>query len=173
MYIYILELEQNKYYIGKSENAEIRIDNHINNKGAEWTKLYKIIKVIEVIPNCGNYDEDKYVFIYMNQYGINNVRGGSFVQIELNNEYKNVIQHILNSTNDLCYVCNLPGHFGNNCSKKIITKLNITGGSNENNDITCTRCKRAGHIRESCNYKSFKGGKKINKKKYYKNKLKV
>jgi len=170
MYIYILELTNNKYYIGKTNNAEIRIENHFDNKGAEWTKLYKPIKLIELIQNCDNYDEDKYVFKYMNQYGIDNVRGGSFVQIELNNEYKNVIQHILNSTNDICFVCNLPGHFGNNCKQKVITNNNITLNNKEDKTIIkCMRCKRDGHLRDICNYKSFKGGKKINKKKYYKN----
>jgi hypothetical protein len=170
MFIYILKLENNKFYIGKTENAEIRIENHFENNGSEWTKIHKPLSIIEIIPNCDNYDEDKYVFIYMNEYGIENVRGGSFVQIELNNEYINVIQHILKSTNDICYVCNLPGHFGNNCKKKI--KICINNLAINNIDNNCTRCKREGHIRESCNYKTFKGGKRINKNKYYKNKNK-
>ncbi len=167
--IYILELEQNKYYIGKSNNIELRINSHFINNGSEWTQIYKPIKVIDIINNCDDYDEDKYVFKYMNLYGIDNVRGGSFSKLEICNEYKLVIQHILYSTNNLCYVCKEFGHFGKNCSKKIITNnIQIT---NITNPIICTRCKRYNHIKENCNYKTFKGGKKIKGYKYI-NKLK-
>jgi hypothetical protein len=86
VYIYVLKLENNKYYIGKTENPKIRLENHFSSNGSEWTKLYKPIKIIEIIPNCDNYDEDKYTKIYMDKYGIDNVRGGSYVQIELNED---------------------------------------------------------------------------------------
>jgi hypothetical protein len=86
VYIYVLKLENNKYYIGKTETPKFRIENHFSSNGSEWTKLYKPIKIIEIIPDCDNYDEDKYTKIYMDKYGINNVRGGSYVQIELNED---------------------------------------------------------------------------------------
>ena len=63
MFIYILKLENNKFYIGKTENAEIRIENHFENNGSEWTKIHKPLSIIEIIPNCDNYDEDKYTKI--------------------------------------------------------------------------------------------------------------
>jgi hypothetical protein len=68
--IYILKLENNKYYIGRTNNPKFRIENHFNNKGSYWTKKYKPINVIEVINNCDEYDEDKYTIKYMNLYGI-------------------------------------------------------------------------------------------------------
>jgi predicted GIY-YIG superfamily endonuclease len=36
--IYILECEKGKYYVGKSSNVELRIDEHFANNGPEWTK---------------------------------------------------------------------------------------------------------------------------------------
>jgi len=30
IYIYVLELQQNKYYVGKTSNPLFRIDSHIN-----------------------------------------------------------------------------------------------------------------------------------------------
>lgn len=37
VFIYILQLESNKYYIGKTNNPDIRLDSHFNSNGSEWT----------------------------------------------------------------------------------------------------------------------------------------
>jgi len=79
VYIYVLKLQENKYYVGKTNNPSVRIENHLNGNGSSWTKIYKPLKVVDMIPNCDDYDEDKYTQIYMDKYGIDNVRGGSFV----------------------------------------------------------------------------------------------
>ena len=83
VYIYILQLEKGKFYVGKTINPSFRLDSHFNSNGSAWTKIYKPIKMIELIPNCDDYDEDKYTRMYMDKYGIDNVRGGSFVSVEL------------------------------------------------------------------------------------------
>lgn len=83
VYIYILKLQKNKYYVGKTNYPNFRINEHFNSEASEWTKLYKPIEVFRLIPNCDDYDEDKYTKIYMDKYGIDNVRGGSFVSREL------------------------------------------------------------------------------------------
>lgn len=44
--IYILELENQKYYVGKTENPEVRIDSHFQGEGSVWTKKYKPIRVL-------------------------------------------------------------------------------------------------------------------------------
>ena len=35
--IYILQLENNKYYIGKTTQPEIRLESHFNSNGSSWT----------------------------------------------------------------------------------------------------------------------------------------
>jgi predicted GIY-YIG superfamily endonuclease len=35
--IYILQLEDNKYYIGKTTQPEIRLVSHFNSDGSSWT----------------------------------------------------------------------------------------------------------------------------------------
>ena len=92
VYIYVLKLEQDKYYIGKTDNPNIRLENHFSSNGSEWTKLYKPLKIIEIIPNCDNYDEDKHTIKCMEKYGITNVRGGSFCQIRLGDENINTLK---------------------------------------------------------------------------------
>ena len=50
--VYVLKLEQNKYYVGVSKNVYKRIQEHFNSNGSQWTKLYNPIDIVEVIPNC-------------------------------------------------------------------------------------------------------------------------
>jgi predicted GIY-YIG superfamily endonuclease len=77
VYIYVLKLQSNKYYIGKTNNPQFRLSAHFDANGSEWTKLYTPVNLVELITNCDDYDEDKYTRIYMDKYGIdNNVRGG-------------------------------------------------------------------------------------------------
>ena len=146
VYIYVLQLVENKFYIGKTSNPEFRIGNHFDKKGALWTTKYMPIHILELIDKCDDFDEDKFTFKYMQQYGIENVRGGSFCSYELEQNEINVINKIITSCSDSCYNCNSPNHFANKCKepKKQINAIEIVY------KIKCTRCKRFGHIRSDC-----------------------
>ncbi len=65
LFIYILELIKNKYYVGKTTNQKFRFEQHLNPVGSAWTKKYKPIKLIELIPNCDSFNEDKQTLKYM------------------------------------------------------------------------------------------------------------
>ncbi len=107
--IYILKLQKNKYYIGKTNNINIRLEDHFNSCGSEWTKKYKPLRIIEKIQNCDDYDEDKYTLKYMDKYGVENVRGGSFCRIQLSHDNLNTIKQMLHGTNNKCYRCGREG----------------------------------------------------------------
>lgn len=119
VFIYILKLEKGKYYIGKTNNPDIRINEHFTkNCASQWTKKYKPIKVEKIIPNCDNYDEDSYTLRYMNIYGIENVRGGQFVRLKLTNIDLIYIKNSMRSSNNLCFNCGSKDHFVRDCKEK-------------------------------------------------------
>lgn len=120
VYIYILKLVENKYYIGKSFQPKQRILNHTHYNGSVWTKKYKPIKVVKIIPNCNFYDEDKYTIMYMSKYGIENVRGGSFCKIKLSDIHLQTIRHMISHSTNRCLNCKSKKHYINKCPHSIL-----------------------------------------------------
>jgi len=125
VYIYILKLQQLKYYVGKTYNPIFRLENHFNSNGSYWTKKYRPISLLEIIENCDDYDEDKYTIKYMDKYGIDNVRGGSFCEIKLSEPNLITLNQMIKGANNRCYICNKNGHFAKDCSKFSVKKENI------------------------------------------------
>jgi predicted GIY-YIG superfamily endonuclease len=184
LFIYILELENNKYYIGKTTNPNFRLEQHFNNCGSLWTQKYKPIKVLEIIDNCDDYDEDKYTLKYMQKYGVNNVRGGSFCEINLSNSNTKTIQKMLASSSDKCYICGKKGHFAKECQEKnkneswdffsLVTSAftsslsfvyslvsNYVTQEEKDKKIICFKCKRKGHYANKCYAKTDIYGKNL------------
>ena len=117
VFIYVLKLKNNKYYVGKTNYPEKRLEEHV--KGScSWTKKYKPIGIEKIIPNCDDYDEDKYTRIYMDKYGVENVRGGSYCNIILEEEIVRTLNKMKLSTQNRCFKCKKMGHFAKECSFK-------------------------------------------------------
>ena len=160
VYIYVLQLEKGKYYIGKTTNPKFRLEQHFNSSGSQYTKKYIPQKVLKIIPNCDDYDEDKYTLKYMEQYGINNVRGGTFCQLKLDKDNLSTIKKMINSSSDKCYICGETGHFAKDCKQdddNILEEFFITKTTKN----TCNICGREGHYAADCYAKTTIKGDKI------------
>jgi predicted GIY-YIG superfamily endonuclease len=81
--IYILKLIDNKFYIGYTDNIKKRVQDHIDGNGCTFTKTYKPTSLVKVYENVDPLKVDKYIIKYMKKYGIDNVRGGSYKNVEL------------------------------------------------------------------------------------------
>ena len=141
VYIYVLKLKYNKYYVGKTTNPNFRLNDHFDSEGSVWTKKYKPINVHELRPDCSAKDETIITQEYMNKYGIDNVRGGPWCSLDIS-EHKNTIEHMIHSESDNCYKCGKSGHFANQCSFSKVKKVKKKN--------TCERCGRSGHNENNC-----------------------
>ena len=88
--LYILKLEQGKWYVGiTSRSVEKRFREHKRGfAGANWTKKYKPLKIHDT-KDLGLCDieraqlyEGRVTRKYMEQYGDNNVRGGDLTDMD-------------------------------------------------------------------------------------------
>jgi hypothetical protein len=90
----------------------------MSGNGSLWTQINKPIKIEKVIPNASKYDEDRYVKEYMHKFGIDNVRGGTYVTEELDEVARYSLQKELWGANDCCTQCGRKGHFIKDCKYK-------------------------------------------------------
>jgi predicted GIY-YIG superfamily endonuclease len=160
--IYVLYLTGRRWYIGKSNDIIKRYQEHINGYGSAWTKKYKPISIEKIIENVSPFEEDKITKEYMSKYGINKVRGGSYVEIELSDFHIDALNMEIWSAKNLCTQCGRSGHFVKDCFAKIDifgneikleepSETEFSHGLHEasHRDI-CYRCGRFGHYSPYC-----------------------
>jgi predicted GIY-YIG superfamily endonuclease len=122
-HIYILKLKEGKYYIGKTKNIEKRWNEHLIGEGSGWTKKYKPVLLMKIIVSTSHFDEDKYVKEYMAKYGINNVRGGTYSNIELDDNSISVLEKEIRHSKNLCTRCGRDTHFIKDCYEVVEKRL--------------------------------------------------
>ena len=113
IYIYVLECVNNKYYVSQTAhpNIEDRLLEHLNQHNTcEFTKMYEPLHVLDVIETNDAALEDVITKKYMMQYGIANVRGGSYSNIELLDYQIKALDAEFKAANTQCTKCGVKGH---------------------------------------------------------------
>ena len=73
--VYILKLQEGKYYIGWTQHLQNRIEQHWEGIGAMWTQKYPSVAVLFV--TTGSVEKEGYIASRCRQrWGAENVRGG-------------------------------------------------------------------------------------------------
>jgi predicted GIY-YIG superfamily endonuclease len=176
--LYVLQLENGKYYVGRTDDVAKRYAEHKSGRGSEWTKIHKPIKMLETHESKTAEDETNLTKHLMKKYGVDNVRGGAYCQREVPDYLEDMLEHETRSASDKCYKCGKAGHFANQCKRKSSFKGTCHCGKNfldfeeytshmrgckvRNSQIEkkatyskeqsgrCYRCGRHGHWATSC-----------------------
>ena len=168
--VYVLRLEGGRYYVGKTDNVMNRYQQHLSGSGSAWTRKYKPISLEKCIENVSSFEEDKVTKEYMSKYGIDKVRGGSYVEIELSDFHKEALKMEIWAAKDLCTQCGRPGHFAKDCRAKTdasgnkieheedSNKMPYVKHSNSKKNSVCYRCGRPGHYSSDCYTKTHHKG---------------
>jgi hypothetical protein len=172
--IYVLKLEFGKYYVGKTGNVDVRIHSHVNGRGSAWTRIHSVVEHVETRDCTGKFDEDMCTLEYMDKYGIENVRGGSFCQIQLTDGTVDTIERILSHANNRCFSCGGKDHYIGDCPRgstplrgfwqrlKNFIHMILTTPSYDDvgrdTGVVCYRCGRGGHYSTECYARYSIGG---------------
>lgn len=87
IHIYVLELEDGFWYVGKTHHPKSRFWQHTHGKGAEWTKLHRVVRCAErrLFYVETEYDEDRHenetTLEWMKREGWRQVRGGAWCEV--------------------------------------------------------------------------------------------
>lgn len=145
--VYVLALENNKYYVGRTNDVERRYNEHVcGRRSSAWTRKYKPIKILEIINNCDCFEEDKVTIKYMSEFGISCVRGASYVTLTLSPETIDHIHRRIRMALDLCVNCGSNEHF--------VTKCNYTKNRKRKYDEYCLTCTSRTHFTEDCEFQN-------------------
>ena len=114
-HVYVLELKGGKYYVGISDDPERRFLYHVSGKGAAWTRMHQPIRILEIRSGSSRFDEDKVTKEYMATYGIDNVRGGSYVHPTLRLEDRMALKREIWMAQNVCMRCGHSSHYVTDC----------------------------------------------------------
>ena len=141
---YVMKLQGNKYYVGCSQKAFIpyfKIFDIIDNS---WLATYAPEKIIHMQFGCDIFEVNKLTKKAMARFGIDNVRGGSYLQEKLSAVQMQVLQHELTLSQYKCHLCLERPHFQKDCTANLDADGKILGFED------CQNCSEPGHASTAC-----------------------
>ena len=163
--LYVLELQNGKYYVGITHNLQRRYQEHVDGVGSVWTKKYAPLAIERSVLVDGPLHEDRVTKELMLKHGIHNVRGGSYCRIDLDDGQYQSLTTELRSAAGVCFKCGRAGHFAAQCHLQAVSKKAHPKAVHKKNKRKptqshsrtvpkrgegCFRCRRSGHFADSC-----------------------
>jgi hypothetical protein len=154
MDIYLIHLEQRKYYVDITNDTAKKWQQYLdgtNTSGGQWTKVYLPIKMSVIATAASPTDLNNHVKTMMLKYGINNVRGGSYTKFHLEPIVVAILYKELETAVDRCYNCGRTGHYASSCKHR--QQNTYTTPKLANKQLTvkkCSQCGLPGHNKRSC-----------------------
>ena len=163
--VYVFKLVDDKYFVGSCKTpVKVAFDKHFWGGGGEWTRIYAPKDIVECyLTRDDPFEVDRCVIDYMKNYGVENVRGGSFSWPELNMEQLKCINETIENPIDDCVKCKMDGHLSINCpyrgpftTGRFCTNCGMPGHNSEKCEREvdrrdrCLRCGRCGHGTIDC-----------------------
>eukprot|EP00474_Spongospora_subterranea_P003453 CRZ03911.1 hypothetical protein [Spongospora subterranea] len=146
--VYVLRLEGDNIYVGKSDDAEARISKHFRGSGSAWTKLHAPLSVEEIRPMQNDFNEDNVVKEYMMKYGVDQVRGGSYSQLRLDESSLASLEKEIRSATNACFRCGGSNHFSSYCPSRFKRSTAKTGAESNNSPASTKKLNSAGVKRD-------------------------
>jgi len=112
--------------------------------------MFKPVSLEKTYENVSPFQEDAVTKEYMERYGIDKVRGGSYCQIELDDFQKECLTREIWGTKDKCMTCGRSGHFVKDChattdvsGNKIESKYDTSDEESSDEEVWgCNYCDR-------------------------------
>lgn len=123
--VYVLQLEGNKWYVGKSSAVESRIREHREGFGSAWTNEHLVIeRVRPLTPPSEDLDEweRRETLARMYAHGISNVRGWKYTAVRLQRIEQEHARSDVCEKFDLCRKCGHVGHFAQQCTRRTFAR---------------------------------------------------
>jgi predicted GIY-YIG superfamily endonuclease len=160
--LYVLKLERGKYYVGITNDVNKRYNQHLSDVGSEWTKKYKVVCLEYVKELTHVLDEDMEVKKLMMVYGIENVRGGTYSKVILDQGQIDSLSREYEHATSKCFKCKKTGHYAIDCNIKTLVHIRTIKPKSQtkqsNPKPTCFRCGRNTHTMEECKAKTLLSG---------------
>jgi hypothetical protein len=142
--VYVIRLDNNKFYVGESINPNKRIKDHFNGRGSAWTKINKPLRSIDPLtPSQGHLWELTETLRQMNIHGMDNVRGSLFTNPNPFTTSERVMAaQLYCELNSYCRRCGEPNHFMSQCNSLHISAWvhNFGGSLTFNEKRSCQDC---------------------------------
>ena len=129
--VYVLELQDGSLYVGRSDNVPRRVHQHASGQGALFTRERGMHRVLHVRHGVHPSEEQAVTCELMRQYGVGNVRGGSYSQRVLSEATEERLQRSVRRAERLCSRCGRDSHTASQCYARTTLAWECVGCSQE------------------------------------------